>query len=59
MLRLLGRIAMSGVILLPAVDSAAAQGLTPVVESALQAPIQVPAVTAFQLQRYLMKGMED
>jgi dienelactone hydrolase len=57
MLRLLGRIAMSGVILLPAVDSAAAQGLTPVVESALQAPIQVPAVTAFQLQRYLMKGI--
>lgn len=50
------RLGMSALIFCGFLGSASAQTLTSV-ENALQAPIQNPAVTAFQLQRYLMKGI--
>lgn len=50
------RLGMSALILCGFLGSASAQTLTSV-ENALQAPIQNPAVTAFQLQHYLMKGI--
>ncbi len=51
------RLGIGALILCGFLGSAAAQSLTSAVESTLQAPIQNPAVTAFQLQRYLMKGI--